>query len=336
MQYSENHPAFLFLMRIKSQKFFSQLTSAHLPELFTLVKSNMPKLSYQRTELLGVMLIELNRVVTSEKLQDNINILKEYYDMCFLTKGVKNIHSYPTYLAGVEFLNEFSGGQELLKKYGINLEKGNDKLKEALFHKYLTQQYKVVDIKKLQQFAPREIDSKFLLDNHLSLPIAKFLNNNGIEIEKKYLQKLAQIVFNKVSGSSYQASRLTAGLNSGYVESFTDLLLNNSNFSNYIAPSKDIHLAIYQYFDKVYPMPKEYKFSQSDLMHEENIRKNFVNEFSKKLYNNPGYSYINISTKIAHKVNLKYSGTKFVQPQIQEENLKQENALKGTTKRKKI
>jgi hypothetical protein len=326
----ENHPAIVFMIKTFNSKPGFYLNYDQLDTVENLIKDNMPDNSYQCATVMSHFVNFVTRIVKHYDLKKELGLVEEYYDMCFLNKNVTRPYRRPQFLDTILYLNEFEEGKVLLKKYGIDLEKGSEKIRQAAFEKYSSGN--LLNIQKMQEFVPKEIDHKTLLDKKLSVSMCEFLNHNGIEIPKLQLCILAKQLFNHVSNEKYN----TSVLHTGSIERYTNLLIQNASFYNYVAPQKDIHLAIYNYFDKEFPIPKEYNFTKEELLKEETHKINFMNEFSKKLYSNPGYCFMNLNKKIAHKVNLKFSGTKFVHPEVEAENLKKEDETRVVYKKLKI
>ena len=59
--------------------------------------------------------------------------------------------------------------------------------------------------------------------------------------------------------------------------------MKSSSFSDYIAPVKNLNVAIYHYFDRVFPIPKDLNMMLYELEDPEKYHIYFINEFSRRL-----------------------------------------------------
>lgn len=300
-----------------------------IPELLKIMEENKSPYSYYNARTINLVLNHLNKITNYYNLKEDFELMEEYYDVCFKDKKIRSYLS--TYLlTPLIYLNEFSKGKNYLKKQGIDLYK-QDKLREALFDKYLHSK----EFTKCKDFAPKELDSKKLLDKHLSIELCQFLNERGIEIPKEYLcQLLKKVYLSIVELETFSLNRLNSG--EKIIDKFTNLLLENASFVNYVAPAKNINLAIYNYFDKEFMMPRALTEEEIKDPTRKGRKLVFENEFSTLLYNNPGFRFLNLKTKVAHKVNMKFSGKKFVPAEVQQENLEKEEQNSKVSKRIKV
>lgn len=317
-----------------------------LPELFAIVDEHLPQTNYSRLDIIGSVLHYLNKVVTEYDLKKDLELVKEYYDKCFLDKKIKHIHGVNTIVYAVLYLNDFPEGKELLKTYGIDLSKKDNKMRAAAYKLEVKKapffSNQPLNINKLREFAPKVIDFQDLLENHLALNVCQFINENGFEIQKKYLCQLVNKTYLSFASTSYEEKNI----NHKTMEALGNILIETKHFKDMLASSKNIHLAIYNYFDKVYSIPKEIKkilhtndpnMSADMKMHYWEMKKNyFNNEFCKALYNHPAFLYVNLTTKLIQETNIKYSGTKFVRKEEEENNLEKSRVLDKPVKRKKI
>lgn len=289
-------------------------------------------------------------VVKHYKLENDLYLVQEYYDKLLSHKAFNklSVTYYSDHLNILLFINDLPNGKELLKNHGVDFSKYG-KYREAAFNNYLngggSSYYNTgFNIEKLQQFVPKELDAKKILDKKVTLYLCIFLTNNNVEIPHKTLCQLANQIYSASVSDDYRTNNLYHENN--LVDKFTNMLLKNSNFVNFIASRSNLNLGIYYYFDKVFPIPKELDMDELEKAEQNKFDPNykyriiFNNEFSRKLYSNPGYKYINLNTKMTQKVNLKLSGTKFVTPEEQEENLKKQAQIdqeeRPTTKRLKV
>lgn len=322
----------------------------NIPKLLELLNDHIETSNnkYKNRQAVVAVLKYVTDVVKTEKLENDLYFVEEYYDQLLSHRSLKKINAnYYYHIDILLYLNETQQGKELLKKHGIDFSK-HGKLREVAFDKYLNGHSYSIDrsfnIEKLQQFMPKELDGKSLLDKNLNLDLCIFLTNNGIEISQTYLCKLANKVYLASVSDDYRTNHLYNTNN--LIDKFTNMLVKNSNFVNFIASRSNLDLGIYHYFDRVFPIPKNLDIDElekseknkSDSQYKQ--RTIFNNEFSIKLYGNPGYKYINLNTKMVQKVNLKLSGSKFVTLEEQEENLKKQEQMdqiqKPATRRLKI
>lgn len=302
-----------------------------LPQLFSLFEEQLPKKSYYKTTIIAEVLTYVNKIVKHFRLENDLELVKEYYDICLNINNLNRGYNNTQLVNEVLFISECKNGQDILKEYGIDFTKHSSKWRMAVYERCF-ESSSFLDIKKATQYRPKVIDSKKLLQEKLSLTLCVFLVDNDIEIPKNYLCQLANIIFNKFNCvNGLQILDKTHDL-----DRFAYVLMKSSSFSDYIAPVKNLNLAIYHYFDRVFPIPKDLNMMLSELEDPEKYQIYLINEFSRRLYNNPAYGYLNINTKFNQKINLKYSGKKFVSTEEQEINLQREKEIQVVVKRNKI
>ena len=269
----------------------------HLPHLLTQLDEIAISIEskYEFNSLNVCVLNYLNSFVNYHHLKNDFELVESFYQECFNYKKCEIHKNKRNYLNILLFLNDFDQGKAFLNKNGIDFSKYG-KYRDLAFEKVLETNF--FSTKELELFSPKVINHKELLDKKLSIPMCKFLNNNGFEIPKNYLCSLIIKIYNSLldENKTYNSDSFLRLHKTQQIQEFSNLLVNNASFKNYIAPVKDIHLGIYTYFDKIFPVPKDLNFTSDELNNIQNRKKYFLNEFSKQLFNNPNLNLCDLKS----------------------------------------